>query len=117
MSTCGSNAGNLRRRIGWRAPVQMFADSAKSEPTKPSKPGFVGFVGAPHAEYAILRTPTGVPRGSSLLRPYRQSGSGGQPLQVELDFSTKTTRVMSWSESKAAEPEWRSGVVPAKAEA
>jgi hypothetical protein len=114
MSTRGSNLGNPSRRIGWHAPAKMFADSDIGEPTKPSKPGFVGFVGGPYADYAIIRPqPSGRGR-SSVRRLRRPSGNGAQPVQRELDCSTKTTRLMSWSERKTAAPEWRGGVVPAK---
>lgn len=40
-----------------------------------------------------------------------------KPIQMDLDCSTKTTRLMSWSEWKTVALEWRGGVVPAKAEA
>jgi hypothetical protein len=36
---------------------------------------------------------------------------------VDLDCSTKTTRLMSWSERKTTARDWRGGVKPAKAEA
>jgi hypothetical protein len=44
-------------------------------------------------------------------------GAQRKPLQMDLDCSTKTTRLMSWLERKTAAPEWCGGVVPAKAEA
>ena len=117
MSACGSKSGNTNCRIARRPPPRILTDSAKSEPTKPSKPGFVGFVGAPYAAYAIIRSQPGGPTGSSLARPYRPLGSGTQPVQRDLDCSTKTTRLMSWLERKTSAPEWHGGAAPAKAEA
>jgi hypothetical protein len=116
MSTRGSNSENRSRWIGWRTAAQILADTAKGEPTKPSKPGFVGFVGALHAEYANILTLPG-PKGASVTLPYIASGSGEQPIQVDLDCPTKTTRLMSWSEPKTAAAGWCGGVVPARAEA
>jgi hypothetical protein len=117
MSTRGSKSAHRNRWIGRRSPAQMFADSAKSEPTKPSKPGFVGFVGGSYAGCAIILTPPGGPKGSSLARPYMPSGNGAQSIQRDLDCSTKTTRLMSWSARNTVAPDWRGGVAPAKAEA
>jgi hypothetical protein len=117
VSTRGSNSENRKRWIGWRQRPQISSDSAKGEPTKPSKPGFVGFVGAPSAGYAIILSPPGDPMGSSLTGPYRPSGNGAQRIQLGLDCSTETTRLMSWLGRKTAAPEWRGGVAPAKAEA
>ena len=55
--------------------------------------------------------------GSSLTGPYRPSGNGAQRIQLGLDCSTETTRLMSWLGRKTAAPAWRGGVAPAKAEA
>ena len=115
MSTGGTHSGSTNRWIGWRLPAQKFADSAKGKPTKPSKPGSVGFVGAPYAENAIILSPPGGPK-RSLARPYRPALNGAQPIQMDLDCSPKTTRLMSWSGRTAAATEWRGGVIPAKAE-
>jgi hypothetical protein len=41
----------------------------------------------------------------------------GKSHRFALDCPTRTTRLMSWSERTTAAPEWRGGVVPAKAEA
>jgi hypothetical protein len=115
MSTRGSNSKNRNHWMG-RTPTRILADSAKCEPTKPSKAGFVGFVGASYARYAIIRTRPVGPGGSCLRWPY-PSVNGAQPIQLGLDCSTKTKRLMSWPERKTAAPEWRGGVAPAKAEA
>jgi hypothetical protein len=107
MSARHSNAENRNRRIGCWMPSRMFEGSAKAEPTKPSKPGFVGFVGALRAEYPIIRTRS---RCTLTAREHRQA------VQIGLDCSTKTTRLMSWSEPKTAAVS-RGRVMPAKAEA
>jgi hypothetical protein len=117
MSARGPKSENRNRRMARRPRPRISADSAKGEPTKPSKAGFVGFVGTPYAGYAIIRTQPRGPGRSPLRRPHRPPGDGAQPIQLGLDCSTKTKRLMSWPERKTAAPEWRGGVAPAKAEA
>jgi hypothetical protein len=81
------------------------------------------------AQVTIRHTPMRLP-GSHCLKccpccagarvPSTGPGSGGapgKPIQVDLDCSSKTTRLMSWSERKTAALEWRGGVVLAKADA
>ena len=43
-------------------------------------------------------------------------GNGAQPIRMDLDSSTKTTRLMSWSEPRTT-ADWSGGVMPTKAEA
>jgi hypothetical protein len=94
MSTRGSKSVNRNRPTRLPRP-RMLADSAKHEPTKPSKPGFVGFVGGLDAGYAIIRAQPGSRGWSSLQRPCRPSEDGTQPIELGLDCSTKTKRLMS----------------------
>ena len=57
------------------------------------------------------------PKAGMVAGWHSNPGNGALPIQVNLDCSTRTTRLMSWSGRTAATPEWRSGAVPAKAEA
>src|SRR5450755_1699471 len=116
MSARGLKSERRNQRTARRSRLRISADSARDKPTKLSKPGFVGFVGASWAERAIIRNPSRDLRRSLIRRPHRPSG-GATAIQVDLDYSAKTTRLMSWSGPKTDVPKWRGGVAPAKAEA